>query len=421
MHRTSESIATIATALAKAQLEMRNPEKSTIGSIHRNTESLQPQYFRYAPLSRGLDILRKVLGVQQIAIVQTTTINQDSKGINLTTTLMHTSGEWISSEWPVCHLDDMVSPRRMGAALTYARRYALFTLVGIAGEDDLDTPLFHTSATLPETPARTTILPSDCTYQNPDIEKFRSSRGPVKSEKKTLDLSSVANIREQAENLIEAAEVLDDLYARAAQILGLKNQLSVDAAKVIETLFVAQVERLKIRGNNVQQIGSAEDLRLTQKPIALQPQLDKQKLEKSAFRCENKNIQPVTGKTRNVHTRLKRDSFKPKINTCGSTASQKIDKSELTFGEPRRLRDKDHLKFVASQPCLVCGRTLSDAHHLRFTQPRALSRKVSDEFTVPLCRTHHRENHRQGNELLWWDQQKIDPMQTAARLWQMKR
>jgi Rad52/22 family double-strand break repair protein len=81
----------------------------------------------------------------------------------------------------------------------------------------------------------------------------------------------------------------------------------------------------------------------------------------------------------------------------------KIDKSQLAIGEPKRLRDKAHLKFVASQPCLVCGRTPSDPHHLRFAQPRAIGLKVSDEFTVPLCRGHHRELHRAGNESAWWE------------------
>jgi hypothetical protein len=98
-------------------------------------------------------------------------------------------------------------------------------------------------------------------------------------------------------------------------------------------------------------------------------------------------------------------------------ASAKIDKSQLTIGEVRRHRDKTHLKFVASQPCLVCGRSPADAHHLRFTQPRAMGRKVSDEFTVPLCRTHHRDNHRFGDEVAWWDRQAIDPVGTSRKLW----
>ena len=95
----------------------------------------------------------------------------------------------------------------------------------------------------------------------------------------------------------------------------------------------------------------------------------------------------------------------------------KIEKSELTISEPRRHRDKGHLKFVASQPCLVCGRSPADAHHLRFTQPRAMGRKVSDEFTVPLCRTHHRDNHRFGDEAAWWGRQAIDPVGTSRKLW----
>ena len=95
----------------------------------------------------------------------------------------------------------------------------------------------------------------------------------------------------------------------------------------------------------------------------------------------------------------------------------KIDKSVLTISEPRRLRDKAHLKFVGSQPCLICARSPADAHHLRFAQPRAMGRKVSDEFTVPLCRTHHRDNHSSGDEVAWWERRAIDPLVTARMLW----
>src|SRR5208283_2058565 len=96
--------------------------------------------YRYAALSSGLDIVRKALGGHEIATVQTTSIDKEAGLIRLTTTLAHSSGEWLSSEWPVCTISETAAPRRMGAALTYARRYALFTLVGIAGEDDLDAP-----------------------------------------------------------------------------------------------------------------------------------------------------------------------------------------------------------------------------------------------------------------------------------------
>ena len=139
MHRSSESVAAIATALAKAQTELSNPEKAMVGTVYNN-RSDSPQSFRYASLSCGLDIVRKTLGGHQIAIAQTTDIDQVNGMVNLTTILLHTSGEWISSDWPVCQLSETSAPRRMGAALTYARRYALFTMVGIAGEDDLDAP-----------------------------------------------------------------------------------------------------------------------------------------------------------------------------------------------------------------------------------------------------------------------------------------
>src|SRR5215471_11069152 len=140
MHRSSESIAALAAALAKAQSELSNPEKSLVATIGSDRPGEGTRTFRYAPLSSGLDIVRKALGQQQIATVQTTAIDNTAGTVNLTTVLAHESGEWIASDWPVCRLADTATPHRMGAALTYARRYALFTLVGIAGEDDLDAP-----------------------------------------------------------------------------------------------------------------------------------------------------------------------------------------------------------------------------------------------------------------------------------------
>src|SRR3989449_4739455 len=140
MHRSSESIAALAAALAKAQAVLVNPEKSLVATIGADRAGEGARTFRYAPLSSGLDIVRKALGQQQIATVQATAIDATTGTVNLTTVLAHASGEWIASDWPVCRLADTATPHRMGAALTYARRYALFTLVGIAGEDDLDAP-----------------------------------------------------------------------------------------------------------------------------------------------------------------------------------------------------------------------------------------------------------------------------------------
>src|SRR3984885_6934794 len=140
MQRSSEGIASLAAALAKAQIELVNPEKSLIGTISSDDPKRAERAFRYASLSSGLDIVRKVLGQHEIATVQTTAIDQTTGTVNLTTVLAHASGEWIASDWPVCPVSETATPHRMGAALTYARRYALFTLVGIAGEDDLDAP-----------------------------------------------------------------------------------------------------------------------------------------------------------------------------------------------------------------------------------------------------------------------------------------
>ena len=139
MHQSSESIGTIAGALAKAQAELTNPEKSLTATIRSPFPREGDRTFRYASLSSGLDIVRKALGKHEIATVQTTAIDEAGL-IRLTTVLAHSSGEWVSSDWPVCPVSETAAPHRMGAALTYARRYALFTLVGIAGEDDLDAP-----------------------------------------------------------------------------------------------------------------------------------------------------------------------------------------------------------------------------------------------------------------------------------------
>src|SRR4051795_897125 len=139
MHRSSETIGTIAAALAKAQLELANPAKSLVGKLPGMTPN-GDRSFRYAPLSSGLDLVRKSLGRHEIATVQTTAIDEGAGLVRLMTILAHSSGEWISSEWPVCPVADTASPQRMGAALTYARRHSLFALVGIAGDDDLDAP-----------------------------------------------------------------------------------------------------------------------------------------------------------------------------------------------------------------------------------------------------------------------------------------
>jgi hypothetical protein len=140
VQHASQSTGKIAGALAKAQAELENPEKSLTATISSPFPREESRTFRYASLASGLEIVRKCLSKHEIATVQATAIERETGLIKLTTTLLHTSGEWISSDWPVCPATETAAAHRMGAALTYARRYSLFTLVGIADEDDLDAP-----------------------------------------------------------------------------------------------------------------------------------------------------------------------------------------------------------------------------------------------------------------------------------------
>src|SRR5262249_2224645 len=140
MPRSSETVAALASALAKAQAELVNPEKSLTATIRTGRPGEGERSFRYAPLSRGLGIGRKTLWQRETAPLQPPAMDQSAGMAHRPPTPAHASGEWIASDWPVCPIAETANPQRMGAALTYARRYALFTLVGIAGEDDLDAP-----------------------------------------------------------------------------------------------------------------------------------------------------------------------------------------------------------------------------------------------------------------------------------------
>ncbi len=418
MHRSSESVAAIATALAKAQTELSNPEKAMVGTVYNN-RSDSPQSFRYASLSSGLDIIRKTLGSQQIAIAQTTDIDRLNGMVNLTTTLLHTSGEWISSDWPVCQLSETSAPRRMGAALTYARRYALFTMVGIAGEDDLDAPDVindqpkRLGDKAEDTPHAVASGVEPAPTRSSQLRTGSRSTPPVEER---LGMEASAAIRAQ---LIREIETLpeEDLQPRAIAILKAKNSLSADDAKRVEVAFAA---RMALQGELPEALNADEATSVLSdstppKPLsstdATKPLRASGRPRKVKTAVELFAAPPVLSK------RTTDDNPVASTHLEADAAPAKIDKSVLTFGEPRRHRDKTHLKFVGSQPCLVCGRSPADAHHLRFTQPRAMGRKVSDEFTVPLCRAHHRENHRFGDEQAWWSQQGIDAVAISRQLW----
>lgn len=420
MHRSSESVAAIATALAKAQTELSNPEKSMVGMIHHNNRGDNPQTFRYASLSSGLDIVRKTLGGQQIAVAQTTDIDQANGVVNLTTILMHTSGEWISSDWPVCQLSDASAPRRMGAALTYARRYALFTLVGIAGEDDLDAPDL-------QNPEVSRKIESAANYQNGNSQHAGASTAPAASSKTqaavardALDADASCSMRLQIQSDIDALTTIEDLQARATDILKAKNRLVASDAKLIEQAFTDKMAALQDQAPGTNASPSIADGKPSDDSQSTPPDTSapvgspKEKRRKPGKRKGNgsgEGVVPISVVVETIST-------EPPVDTI---EKQKIDKSELALGEPRRHRDKAHLRFVASQPCLICDRSPSDAHHLRFAQPRAMGRKTSDEFTVPLCRIHHRDNHRHGDELAWWKRTAIDPVAISQKLWRTTR
>jgi hypothetical protein len=364
MQPSSETLGAIATALAKAQIELANPEKTLTGTIPvRGGE----RAFRYASLANGLDLVRKCLGQNEIAVIQTTAV--EAGQIMLTTRLIHASGEWIASVWPVCAVAEP-SAQLKGAALTYARRYALFTLVGIAGEDDLDAPDLSTTV-VPPTSQNGPPSPDEASgglLHRPmsSSKSLQSAEKRARAERPrqpSLPSEASDKLRTQLIAELEELEDANALATWAQRALPLKNQLVTVDAQAVEAAFA---QRLAEFGEHA---GPADPMRETNGP-------DHRPQESAA------NPEGV-----------------------------------IAISKPVRERDRDHLRFVASQPCLICGRSPSDAHHIKFAEQRAIGRKVSDKFAVPICRMHHRELHRRGNERVWWQNQGIDPLVVAASLW----
>lgn len=233
MQRSSESVAALASALAKAQVELVNPEKSLTATITTGRSGERERTFRYAPLSSGLDIVRKILGQHEIATMQTTGVDQASGLVNLTTVLAHASGEWIASNWPVCPIAEMATPHRMGAALTYARRYALFTLVGIAGEDDLDAP----DLTACGPAADGAFDPRQARFPSGQSENGRVRVAAKSNAAVVLDADKSAALREKL--LAEIASLTSAEFAVtwATQALPAKNSLVATDAMILEEAF----------------------------------------------------------------------------------------------------------------------------------------------------------------------------------------
>lgn len=350
MHRSSERIGAIAAALAKAQAELVNPEKTLTATPRSPFPREDDRTFRYASLASGLDIVRKTLSRQEIATVQSTRIEAATGHVNLTTLLAHASGEWISSDWPVCSAKETDAPHRMGAALTYARRYALFALVGIAGEDDLDAP-------------ESVIGPPPTGEPRPNPgAKTKAPNGVLH---KPAIFSPEYSARERDRMLGELLKLTTEaeLVAWAPEGLSRKNQLVEADAQTIEIDYQQRLAGFvpPLQANGAEPSSSGQSL-----------------------------IANIAG-----------------LETVPALAFPK---------EPTRKRSKAHLQFIGAQPCLVCQQTPVDAHH-KFAQQRALGRKVSDEFAVPLCRIHHQDLHRHGNEKAWWSNLQIEPLPIARRLW----
>ena len=405
MQRYSESIGAIAAALAKAQVELANPEKSLVATIRSPFPREGDRTFRYASLSSGLDLVRKALGKHEIATVQTTSIDQEAGLIRLTTVLAHSSGEWVSSDWPVCPVGETAAPHKMGAALTYARRYALFTLVGIAGEDDLDAPDLPgmkldggtAGPSNPEKPnGHAGATDSSPPYRKGLPHKIRPSV-PI------LDAEASAALRDRLAAEIAGLGSTNVAVEWARGSIAAKNTLTAADAGTVETAFRDRMQVLESRPD-----ASAEYL-------AAGPPGTASSLGSVVAQAPSLEETRPTALSRHKGGRQRRS------RTAAALKGERIDKSALTITEPRRYRNQEHLRFVAQQACLVCGRKPSDPHHLRFTQPRALGRKVSDEFVAPLCRIHHRAAHRAGDERAWWKQAGIDPVKVARELWTKSR
>jgi hypothetical protein len=358
MHQSSERIGSIAAALAKAQAELTNPEKNLVATIRSPFPREAERSFRYASLASGLDIVRKALSHQEIATIQTTRIEPQSGRVHLTTLLAHSSGEWFSADWPVCAANDTEAPHRMGAALTYARRYTLFALVGIAGEDDLDAPDVLVGPTPPKPRAGS--------------ESGGKRDKPFLHRPPTLGPDQSAQLRDQMLGEIGSLTAENELLAWAKDGLLRKNALLEADARSIETAYQRRVSEAALPSPEIATNSSQQE----------QPEQEQPEQE-----------QPAPG--------------------VAQTAAPPLALPK----EPARKRSKAHLSFVRGQPCLICQQSPSDPHHLKFAQQRALGRKVSDEFTVPLCRPHHQDLHRYGNEKAWWANMQIEPMPIAKQLW----
>jgi hypothetical protein len=317
----------------------------------------------------------------------------------------------------VCPVSETNAPHRLGAALTYARRHSLFTLVGIAGDDDTDAPDLNSGASAAFPGARNGqngagqgngFVPGAAAAQAFPTAVNGRRRPGAGIRPPLLPESHSARERDRLLEELEGVAGADALGAWAQAILPIKNTLLVGDARILEAAFAARLAATEDTALPPVPGGPASAM-----PMEAcredNPAVDGLDKAVAAGTATASRLPPACSAASPPSPRRRRNGHSP--------AAAGIDKSVLAFPEPKRIRDKEHLKYVGTQPCLICGRTPSDAHHIRFAQLRALGRKVSDEFTVPVCRTHHREIHRFGDELAWWTDKRLDPLPLAETLW----
>ena len=340
--------------------------------------------------------MRKALGAHEIATVQATAIDQEAGLIRLTTTLAHSSGEWLSSEWPVCAISETGAPRRMGAALTYARRYALFTLVGIAGEDDLDAPDLAEGGKA-DAANKTGVADMQDVAISSQLGEAAGERRPATAPRRTEKVARPARTvlgQEQSAALRE--KLLTDLSQLQSgdvaadwvhKNLAAKNTLITADADVVEAGFREKLATIEVASSSRQERRHSAPAEDPDPPVGM----------------------PFV------------TTIEDAVAVAPLTSDNASARRRRVAAKTIRLRDKEHCKFVTTQPCVVCGRTPTEAHHVRFAQPRALGRKVSDEYTVSVCRLHHRDLHSYGDEASWWAGVGIDPLPIALELWRRSR
>ena len=320
MQRSSETIGALAAALAKAQAQLQNPEKSLTATIVSPFPREGVRSFRYAPLSSGLDLVRKCLGQHEIATVQATAIDADSGLIRLTTTLVHASGEWVSSDWPVCPVSETAAPHRLGAALTYARRYALFTLVGIAGEDDLDAP-----------------EPSEVAEQSRPKQPLpaKANGGRVPSPRlPMLSSNESASLRDRLVQEIAAIATDEALALWAYRSLPLKNTLTQVDAQAVEAAYLA-----KLSSDPASQLEFMED----------QPAADR-----SASHGDHEPLPLFAPRTKAVRRRSKAHLAFVASQPCLVCRASPCDAHHLKVARPRSLGRKG----ATSSPCRSAASTI---------------------------------------------------------------